>query len=95
MSNKKYRVVYDERRVIDVFEDYGTMFAGKNTGHLVIVDTIENAKIMLDSIGIDTQNLFNRYISPDDVSQDIGIDYLDSIEQIIDPINYTEFNPYA
>lgn len=85
MSNKKYRVVYDEHQVIDVFEDYGTMFAGKNTGYLVMVDTIENAKIMLDSIDVDTKNLFNSFSTPD-----IGIDYLDSIDQRIDPINFLE-----
>lgn len=85
MSNKKYRIIYNENKVIDVFEDHGTMFAGKNTGHMVIVDTIENAKIMLESIDIDTQNLHNKSFSPD-----IGIDYLDSIDQRIDPVNFLE-----
>lgn len=81
MSNKKYRVLYDEDKVIGVFEDSGTMFAAQGTDIMVIVDTIQNAKIMLDSINVDTENLYNG---------NIGIDYLDSIDQIIDPVNFLE-----
>ncbi len=80
MSNKKYRVVYDENKVIGVFENTGTMFAGEGTGYMALVDTLENAKNMLNSIGIDTQSL----------SPVIGIDYLDSIDQVIDPVSTLE-----
>ena len=85
MDNKKYRILYNEQRVVNVFEDYGTTFIGNGSSCKIVVDTIENAKTMLESIGVDTRRLFNGSVFPE-----TGIDYLDSIDRIIDPINFLE-----
>ena len=85
MDNKKYRILYNEQRVINVLENYGTTFIGNNSSCKIMVDTIKNAKIMLESIGVDTCKLFNDSVFPK-----IGIDLLDSIDRIIDPVNFLE-----
>jgi hypothetical protein len=83
MDNKKYRILYNKQRVIDVQEDNGTTILDIDIGCMVIVDTKESAKTLLESIGVDTYRLFNEI-----ASSEIGIDYLDSLERRIDPIGY-------
>jgi hypothetical protein len=83
MDDKKYRILYNEQRVIDVQEDNGTRILGSDIDCMVIVDTKEGAKILLESIGVDTYRIFNEI-----ESSEIGIDYLDSLERRIDPIDY-------
>ena len=78
MDDKKYRILYNKQRVIDVQEDNGTTILGTDIDCMVIIDTKERAKALLESIGVDTYRLFNE----------IGIDYLDSLERRIDPIDY-------
>ena len=87
MDNQKYRILYNEQRVVDVLEDYGTTFLGAGAGLMVLVDTKENAKVMLETIGINTDRLFHEWsnVAP----EPIGIDYLDSINNRIDPENLT------
>jgi hypothetical protein len=87
MDNQKYRILYNEQRVVQVLEDFGTTFIGAGTGYMVMVDTKENAKVMLESIGINTDGLFQEWsgIAPEPT----GIDYLDSINNNIDPENLT------
>lgn len=82
--NQKYRILYNEKTVIDVLEDYGTTFIGAGSGLMAMVDTKENAKVMLDAIGVNTGRLFNEgyMMDPEDLS---GIDYLDSINNSVDP----------
>ena len=58
MDDKKYRILYNEQRIVDVQEDNGTGNTDNN----------------IDSIEI--------------VAPEIGIDYLDSLERKIDPIDY-------
>jgi hypothetical protein len=58
MDDKKYKILYNEQRVVDVQEDNGTGNTDNN----------------MDSIEI--------------VAPEIGIDYLDSLERRIDPIDY-------
>jgi len=86
MDDQKYRILYNEQKVVDVLEDYGTTFLGTGAGLMVLVDTKENAKVMLESIGVNTDRLFNEYAGPVDAT---GIDYLDQINQSIDPENLT------
>ena len=115
MEDKKYRILYNEKEVVDVLEDYGTTFIGHGTDLMVMVDTKENAKLMLESVNIGTERLFNetygleRYgmLEPLSSSTDLlptntlsdnlynspsvtGIDYLDSINNSIDPANVIE-----
>lgn len=115
MEDKKYRILYNEKEVVDVLEDYGTTFIGHGTGLMVIVDTKENAKLMLESVNIGTDRLFDKTYSsekygmlnhlnsgtdlpPTNTLSDnlynspsvTGIDYLDSINNSIDPANIIE-----
>jgi hypothetical protein len=83
MDDKKYRILYNKQRVIDVQEDNGTTILGTDIGCMVIIDTKESAKTLLESIGVDTYRLFKEI-----ASSEIGIDYLDSLERRIDPIDY-------
>jgi hypothetical protein len=82
--DNKYRILYNDSAVVDVLEDYGTTFIGAGTNLMVLVDTKENAKIMLEAIGINTARLFGEGLV--DVHQDLtGIDYLNNINDAIDP----------
>jgi hypothetical protein len=89
MDDKKYRILYNEEQVVDVLEDYGTTYIGAGTNYMVMVDTKENAKVMLESVGINTDRLFNEFISDPEMSEPTGIDYLDSINDSFDPQNIT------
>jgi hypothetical protein len=80
MENKKYRILYNEEKVIHVVEDYGTTLLGHGADLMVMVDTKENAKVMLESIGINTDRLYSS-------STETGIDYLDKINNFYDPEN--------
>jgi hypothetical protein len=86
-NNKKYRILYNEKEVVSVLEDYGTTYIGAGTNLMVMVDTKENAKTMLEAIGVNIYKLFNEDVpnSP----ELIGIDYLDSINKSFDPYNMT------
>jgi len=59
-DNKKYRILYNDNKVVDVLEDSGTTYIGAETEYMVMVDTKENAKIMLEAVNIDTFRLFNE-----------------------------------
>lgn len=87
--DKKYRILYNEKMVIDVLEDYGTTFIGNESGLMVLVDTKENAKTMLEAIEVDTGRLFDSSyrVLPETPT---GIDYLDSLNSSIDPNNLIE-----
>lgn len=89
MENKKYRILYNEEKVVQVVEDYGTTFLGRGANLMVMVDTKENAKIMLESIGINTDGLYEDSYKDELVSSstETGIDYLDKINNFYDPEN--------
>jgi len=91
MENKKYRILYNEQAVVDVLEDIGTTYLGANTGYMVMVDTKENAKVMLEAIGVNTSRLFSEGYYDLPIPEDlIGTDYLDSINNQIDPMGVIE-----
>jgi hypothetical protein len=82
--DKKYRILYNEKAVVDVLEDSGTTFIGKDSNLMVLVDTKENAKTMLGTIGINTDVIDGyTFIEPEPVS--IGLDYLDQLNKLVDP----------
>lgn len=87
--DNKFRILYNEEMVIDVLEDYGTTFIGNESGIMVLVDTKENAKTMLEAIGVDTGRLFDPGYRtlPEPPT---GIDYLDSLNNSVDPNNLIE-----
>ena len=89
MENKKYRILYNEEKVIEVVEDCGTTLLGHGVDLMVMVDTKENAKIMLESIGINTDRLYRDSYKDGLVSSstETGIDYLDKINNFYDPEN--------
>ena len=55
----KYRIIYNNETVLVATEDIGTTFIGTDSGHMIMVDTIENANTMLRAIGVDTTELYN------------------------------------
>lgn len=89
MENKKYRILYNEEKVVQVVEDYETTFLGHGANLMVVVDTKENAKIMLESIGINTDRLHSDAYKDELVSSstETGIDYLDKINNFYNPEN--------
>lgn len=89
MENKKYRILYNEEKVIQVVEDCGTTLLGHGADLMVMVDTKENAKVMLESIGINTDRLYSDSYKDELVSSstETGIDYLDKINDFYDPEN--------
>jgi len=87
MEDTKYRILYTNERVVNVLEDIGTTFIGDGTGIMCMVDTKENAKLMLEAIGINTTRLFNESASPITESPLVGLDYINHLESIIDPLS--------
>ena len=57
--DKKYRIIYTNEKVILVIEDEGVTYLGKNNGHMMMVDTLTNAKTVLGSIGVNTEEIDN------------------------------------
>ena len=87
MNDTKYRILYTDERVVDVLEDLGTTYIGDGTGFMCMVDTKENAKLMLEAIGINTDRLFREYTDVIAETPLTGLDYINHLETIIDPLS--------
>ena len=85
--DKKYRILYNDKMVVDVLEDSGTTFIGNGSNLMVLVDTKENAKTMLGTIGINTDGIDGKNpVMPITLEQTpTGLDYLDQINKLADP----------
>lgn len=83
----KYRILYDDQKVVNVTEDQGTVYLGDGSGLMVLVDTKENAKTMLSTIGINTSVIDGGSYMPAVglVPSVTGLDYLDQINRLTDP----------
>lgn len=85
--DKKYRILYNDKMVVDVLEDSGTTFIGNDSNLMVIVDTKENAKTMLETIGINTGTIDGKNSVMPIVLEQLptGLDYLDQLNKLADP----------
>jgi hypothetical protein len=85
----KYRILYNDQKIVSVTEDQGTVYLGDGAGLMVLVDTKDNAKAMLEAIGINTAKIDNPFandISVETTAPLVGLDLLDHMDQLTDPL---------